>query len=124
MVTLLGLPHITISVIPLSERLPNVMNIPFISGFISSAINTAAAEYIAPKSLTVDLQKLISGDDIKKGTLLTAAAQVLHTDWYIRARHGCTRCTHHPHASCDRIAENRYQRLIRYDTWLLYSLSS
>ncbi|KZT64142.1 hypothetical protein DAEQUDRAFT_718539 [Daedalea quercina L-15889] len=68
MVTLLGLPHVTISVVPLSERLPNVMNIPFVSGFVSSAINTAAAEYVAPKSLTLDLQKLISGDDIKKDT--------------------------------------------------------
>jgi len=67
-VTLLGLPHITISVTPLSEKLPNMMNIPFISGFVSSAINTAAAEYVAPKSLTVDLQKFISGDDIKKGS--------------------------------------------------------
>ncbi|KAH9941531.1 hypothetical protein B0H21DRAFT_752338 [Amylocystis lapponica] len=68
LLTLMGLPHITISAVPLSEKLPNVMNLPFISGFISSAINTAAAEYVAPKSLTIDLQKLISGDDIKKDT--------------------------------------------------------
>ncbi|CCM05424.1 uncharacterized protein FIBRA_07641 [Fibroporia radiculosa] len=68
LVTLLGLPHITISATPLSEKLPNIMNIPFISGFISSAINTAAAEYVAPKSLTFDLQRLMSGDDIKKDT--------------------------------------------------------
>ncbi|KAI0922964.1 hypothetical protein AcV5_009819 [Taiwanofungus camphoratus] len=68
LVTFMGLPHITISVVPMSERLPNVMNVPFISGFISSAINTAAAEYVAPKSLTIDLQKFISGDDIKKDT--------------------------------------------------------
>ncbi|EMD37079.1 hypothetical protein CERSUDRAFT_114979 [Gelatoporia subvermispora B] len=68
LVTLLGLPRITISATPLSEHLPNVMNIPFISGFISSALDTAAAEYVAPKSLTLDLQKLISGDDIKKDT--------------------------------------------------------
>ena len=63
----MGLPRITISVIPLSRLLPNVMDLPFISGFISSAIDTAAAEYVAPKSLTLDLQRLISGDDIKKG---------------------------------------------------------
>ncbi|EED79792.1 predicted protein [Postia placenta Mad-698-R] len=68
LVTLLGMPHITISATPLSENLPNVMNIPFVSGFVSNAINTALAEYVAPKSLTVDLQKLISGDDIKKDT--------------------------------------------------------
>ena len=68
MVTLLGLPHITISVIALSKLMPNVMNLPFISGFVASSINTAVAEYVAPKSLTIDLQHLISGDDIKKDT--------------------------------------------------------
>lgn len=68
MITLLGLPHITISVVALHNFLPNIMNLPFISGFVSSAIDTAAAEYVAPKSLTLDLQQLISGDDIKKDT--------------------------------------------------------
>ena len=73
LVTLMGLPRITISVIPLSRVLPNVMDLPFISGFISSALDTAAAEYVAPKSLTLDLQRLISGDDIKKGTSVSSA---------------------------------------------------
>ncbi|THH27196.1 hypothetical protein EUX98_g6993 [Antrodiella citrinella] len=68
MVSLMGLPRITISVIPLAKLLPNVMDLPFVSGFISSAIDTAVAEYVAPKSLTLDLQQLISGDDIKKDT--------------------------------------------------------
>ena len=68
MVTLLGLPRITISAVALSKVLPNVMDLPFISGFISSAINTALAEYVAPKSLTIDMQRLISGDDVKKDT--------------------------------------------------------
>ena len=63
----MGLPRVTISVVPMNKILPNVMDIPFISGFISSAIDTAVAEYVAPKSLTLDLQRLISGDDIKKG---------------------------------------------------------
>ena len=68
MVSLMGLPRITISVIPLAKFLPNVMDLPFVSGFISSAIDTAVAEYVAPKSLTINLQRLISGDDIKKGS--------------------------------------------------------
>ncbi|EIN08704.1 hypothetical protein PUNSTDRAFT_133889 [Punctularia strigosozonata HHB-11173 SS5] len=68
MVTLMGLPKIDIAVVALSKALPNVMNLPFVSGFISSAMNTAAAEYVAPKSLTLDLQQLLSGDDIKKDT--------------------------------------------------------
>ena len=67
MVSLMGLPRVTISVVPMNKIFPNVMDIPFISGFISSAIDTAVAEYVAPKSLTLDLQRLISGDDIKKG---------------------------------------------------------
>ncbi|KAI1792363.1 hypothetical protein LXA43DRAFT_972528 [Ganoderma leucocontextum] len=66
LVTLMGLPRITISVVPMT--LPNIMNLPFISGFISSAIDTAAAEYVAPKSMTLDLQRLISGDNVKKDT--------------------------------------------------------
>ena len=64
----MGLPRVTISVTALSRALLNVMNLPFISGFISSSIDTAVAEYVAPKSLTLDLQKLISGDDVKKDT--------------------------------------------------------
>jgi len=67
LVTLLGLPRIDVSVIPM-KVLPNIMDLPLISGFISSSIKTAAAEYVAPKSLTLDLQQLISGDDIKKDT--------------------------------------------------------
>ncbi|KAI0634023.1 hypothetical protein C8Q77DRAFT_721518 [Trametes polyzona] len=68
LISLMGLPRITMSAVPLNRALPNVMNLPFISGFISSALDTAAAEYVAPKSLTLDLQRLISGDDIKKDT--------------------------------------------------------
>ncbi|KDQ51904.1 hypothetical protein JAAARDRAFT_139718 [Jaapia argillacea MUCL 33604] len=68
LVTLLGLPSISLSVFPMSEHLPNVMNIPVLSTFIAKSINAAAAEYVAPKSLTLDLQQLISGDDIKKDT--------------------------------------------------------
>ncbi|TFK47367.1 hypothetical protein OE88DRAFT_1666098 [Heliocybe sulcata] len=68
LVTLMGLPSISLSVVPMSERLPNVMNIPLLSDFIAKSINAAAAEYVAPKSLTLDLQQLISGDDIKKDT--------------------------------------------------------
>lgn len=63
----MGLPRISISVTPMARNLPNVMNIPVLSSFISSAIDTACAEYVAPRSLTLDMQQLISGDDIKKG---------------------------------------------------------
>jgi hypothetical protein len=68
-VTLLGLPRISISVVPLHQRLTNIMNLPLVSTFISNSVNTAVAEYVAPKSLKLDVQRLISGDDVKRGTL-------------------------------------------------------
>jgi Ca2+-dependent lipid-binding protein len=44
-----------------------MMDVPFISRFISEAINAAAREYIAPKSMILDLQQLLSGDGLKRG---------------------------------------------------------
>ena len=65
--------------------LPNVMDVPFISGFISSAIDTAVAEYVAPKSLTIDMQRLISGDDIKKDTEAIGILVVhIHGAWNMK----------------------------------------
>ncbi|KLO20621.1 hypothetical protein SCHPADRAFT_841783 [Schizopora paradoxa] len=66
--TFMGLPRISISVVPMSRALPNVMNLPVISTFIAKSIDAAFAEYVAPKSLSLDLQQLICGDDIKKDT--------------------------------------------------------
>jgi Ca2+-dependent lipid-binding protein len=66
-VTLLGLPRITISVVPLHQHFTNIMNLPLVSTFISNSLNTAVAEYVAPKSLKLDVQRLISGDDVKRG---------------------------------------------------------
>ncbi|KAL5476528.1 hypothetical protein ACEPAI_3385 [Sanghuangporus weigelae] len=68
LVTLMDLPRVSISVVPMSKSLPNVMNIPVLSSFISKSIDAVCAEYVAPRSLTLDLQQLISGDDIKKAT--------------------------------------------------------
>ena len=44
------------------------MNLPVISGFVSSALDTAAAEYVAPKSLILDVQRLLGGGDVQKDT--------------------------------------------------------
>lgn len=61
------------------------MNLPFISGFVSSAINTAVAEYVAPKSLTLDLQRLIAGDNIKKDTEAIGVLVVhIHRAWNMK----------------------------------------
>ncbi|CAE6476050.1 unnamed protein product [Rhizoctonia solani] len=67
-VTLLGLPRISISVVPLHQHFTNIMNLPLVSTFISNSVNTALAEYVAPKSLKLDVQRLISGDDVKRDT--------------------------------------------------------
>ncbi|KAL5640344.1 hypothetical protein ACGC1H_007571 [Rhizoctonia solani] len=66
--TLLGLPQISISVVPLHQHFTNIMNLPLVSTFISNSVNTAVAEYVAPKSLKLDVQRLISGDDVKRDT--------------------------------------------------------
>ncbi|CAG8636125.1 6307_t:CDS:2, partial [Acaulospora colombiana] len=61
------LPKVSIAITPLHKKLlPNMMDIPFISRFISDAINAAAREYVAPKSMILDLQQLLSGDGIKR----------------------------------------------------------
>ncbi|GAB1526060.1 hypothetical protein RhiTH_009226 [Rhizoctonia solani] len=67
-VTLLGLPRISISVVPLHQHFTNIMNLPLVSTFISNSVNTAVAQYVAPKSLKLDVQRLISGDDVKRDT--------------------------------------------------------
>lgn len=39
-----------------------------ISGFVQSAIDAALAEYVAPKSLTLNLKDMLMGEDFKKDT--------------------------------------------------------
>jgi hypothetical protein len=65
----MGLPKISLSITPLHKKmLPNIMDIPFLSDFISKSINLAAHEYVAPKSMILDLQTLLSSDGVKRGT--------------------------------------------------------
>lgn len=45
------------------------MDLPVISRFVQSSIDAAMAEYVAPKSLTLDLKDMLVGDDFKKDTL-------------------------------------------------------
>ena len=44
------------------------MDLPLISSFVQSSIDAALAEYVAPKSLTLDLKDMLVGDDFKKDT--------------------------------------------------------
>lgn len=53
---------------PLVKRGVNIMDLPVISRFVQSSIDAATAEYVAPKSLTLDLKDMLTGDDFKKDT--------------------------------------------------------
>jgi hypothetical protein len=66
--TLMGLPKVEASCVPLVEKGANILNLPLISNFVNWAIATAANMYVAPKSMTLDIGKMLQGDDIKKET--------------------------------------------------------
>jgi len=59
--TFLGQPKVEISCTPLFKRMPNLMDLPLISNFVQSAVNAAMAEYVAPKSYTMDLKAMLAG---------------------------------------------------------------
>lgn len=66
--TFLGQPKVDISCVPLLKQAPNLMDFPLISRFVQSSVDAAMAEYVAPKSLTLDLKDMMMGDDFKKDT--------------------------------------------------------
>ncbi|KAK8175890.1 hypothetical protein IWX90DRAFT_464380 [Phyllosticta citrichinensis] len=66
--TFLGQPKVDVSCVPLTRRGLDIMDIPLISNFVQSAVDAAMAEYVAPKSLTLDLKDMLMGDDFKKDT--------------------------------------------------------
>ncbi|RYP52764.1 hypothetical protein DL769_010618 [Monosporascus sp. CRB-8-3] len=66
--TFLGQPKTSLSCVPLSKHGLNLMDVPLISSFVQSAIDAALAEYVAPKSLTLNLKDMLIGEDYKKDT--------------------------------------------------------
>ena len=66
--TFMGLPKIDASAVPLTSKGINVLNLPLISGFINSSIAAALDIYVAPKSLIMDMSKMLQGDSVKKET--------------------------------------------------------
>ncbi|TVY91336.1 Meiotically up-regulated protein [Lachnellula willkommii] len=64
--TLMGLPKVQAGCVPMLETGINILNLPLISNFVNYAIAAAANEYVAPKSMTLDMGKLLQGDDIQK----------------------------------------------------------
>lgn len=66
--TLLGQPKVTMSCVPLAKNFLNIMDIPGISNFVQSCIDEAVSAYVAPRSLTLDLQEMLVGPDFKTDT--------------------------------------------------------
>ncbi|KAI4266974.1 MAG: hypothetical protein LQ337_008589 [Flavoplaca oasis] len=66
--TLLGQPKVSLSCTPLTRKGLNIMDLPLISSFVQNSIDAALAEYVAPKSLSLDLKDMLVGDDFKKNT--------------------------------------------------------
>ncbi|KAI9734701.1 MAG: hypothetical protein M1818_006688 [Claussenomyces sp. TS43310] len=64
--TLMGLPKVQAGCMPMLESNVNILNLPLISNFVNYAIGAAANEYVAPKSMTLDMGKMLQGDDIQK----------------------------------------------------------
>jgi Ca2+-dependent lipid-binding protein len=64
----MGLPKVEAGCVPMIEKGINVLNLPLISKFVNYAIGAAASEYVAPKSMTLDMAKMLKGDDIQKDT--------------------------------------------------------
>jgi hypothetical protein len=65
----LGQPKVSLSCVPLIKKGPNLMDVPLMSSFVQSSMDAALAEYVAPKSLTLDLKDMMMGDDFKKDTI-------------------------------------------------------
>ncbi|KAL1959289.1 hypothetical protein VTO42DRAFT_2476 [Malbranchea cinnamomea] len=67
--SLMGLPHVRAGCTPMFRTGVNILNLPLISNFVNYAIGAAASLYVAPKSMSIDLDMLLQGDDILKDTL-------------------------------------------------------
>lgn len=57
----MGVPAVEVSVTPMSNKLPNVLDLPLVSSFVKMAIAAGTAEFVAPKSMTLNLQEMLSG---------------------------------------------------------------
>ncbi|KAM0665415.1 hypothetical protein ACQRIU_005676 [Beauveria bassiana] len=68
-VTLMGVPNVQAGCTPMIQKGVNILNLPLISNFVNWAISAAASMYVAPKSLTLDVSSMLTGDDIKKDTM-------------------------------------------------------
>ncbi|CCG83493.1 Putative uncharacterized protein B5O22.140 [Taphrina deformans PYCC 5710] len=105
-ISLLGMPKIELSTVPISTRFINVMYLPFVSQLVSFAVKIVLKDLIAPRSYTMDVSKLMVGDDVKKETASIGVLMI--------ALHGATdvpRADHRPGRSkVDPYATVQYSR--------------
>ncbi|WAQ89113.1 hypothetical protein PtA15_10A537 [Puccinia triticina] len=66
--TMMGVPTVSVSAKPMVRSIPNVLDLPVISGFVQSSIAAACAEYVAPKFMTMNIQEMLSGSGAKTQT--------------------------------------------------------
>ena len=86
----MGQPKVTLSCVPLIKKGPNLMDVPLISSFVQSSMDAALAEYVAPKSLTLDLKDMMMGDDFKKDTI-TQGVIMVRIKYAFDFKHGDTK---------------------------------
>lgn len=61
---LCGVPAVEVSAIPMSSKLPNVLDLPFVSSFVKMGIAAGTAELAVPKSMTINMQEMLSGASV------------------------------------------------------------
>ncbi|KAJ5267895.1 hypothetical protein N7478_010703 [Penicillium angulare] len=66
--TFMGQPKVNLSCMPVFKHGLNIMNLPIISSFVQNSVDAAMANYVAPKSLTLDLKDMVMAEDFKKDT--------------------------------------------------------
>lgn len=64
----MGKPKASLSCTPLFKHGLNIMHLPIISSFVQTSVDAAMANYVAPKSLTLDIKDIFKADDSKKDT--------------------------------------------------------
>jgi Ca2+-dependent lipid-binding protein len=85
----MGKPKASLSCTPLFKHGLNIMHLPIISSFVQTSVDAAMANYVAPKSLTLDIKDIFKADDSKKDTNAYGVA-VVHIKRAIGFKKGYT----------------------------------
>ncbi|KAK0211362.1 hypothetical protein DFS33DRAFT_1451012 [Desarmillaria ectypa] len=59
--TFRGVLAVEVSTIPTAKDLPNVLDLPLVLHFVTMAIAAGTAEFVAPKSMTLNMQGMLNG---------------------------------------------------------------